>query len=120
MDYLTPLAARTQSFKEFMQEWVIDQFVPALEEHGLRKPWYWDTFLESLDYYHHMVYASAYTYRASVWFNFVVPGPEERAWLRSKYPALLAGARSGLGRRSPPAGRRPIRATTSRCTARPS
>jgi len=86
MDYLTPLAARTQSFKEFMEEWVIDQFVPALEEHGLRKPWYWDTFLESLGYYHHMVYASAYTYRSSVWFNFVVPGPKERAWLRQKYP----------------------------------
>ena len=71
--------------------------LPSLEEHGLRKPWYWDTFLKSLDYYHHMVYASAYTYRASVWFNFVVPGPEERAWLRQKYPAFLDGARSGLG-----------------------
>ena len=34
-----------------------------------------------------MVYASAYTYRASVWFDFVVPGPDERAWLREKYPA---------------------------------
>src|SRR6267142_6826608 len=34
-----------------------------------------------------MVYASAYTYRASVWFDFVVPGPRERAWLRGKYPA---------------------------------
>jgi toluene monooxygenase system protein A len=33
-----------------------------------------------------MVYASAYTYRASVWFDFVVPGPEDRAWLRAKYP----------------------------------
>jgi toluene monooxygenase system protein A len=86
MDYLTPLAARTRSFKEFMHEWVLEQFVPALEQHGLRKPWYWQIFLDSLDYYHHMVYASAYTYRASVWFNFVVPGPEERAWLLQKYP----------------------------------
>jgi toluene monooxygenase system protein A len=86
MDYLTPLAARTQSFKEFMEEWVLEQFVQNLEEHGLRKPWYWDIFLDGLDYYHHMVYASAYTYRASVWFNFVLPGPEERAWLRQKYP----------------------------------
>jgi YHS domain-containing protein len=34
-----------------------------------------------------MVYASAYTYRASVWFNSVVPSPDERAWLREKYPA---------------------------------
>jgi toluene monooxygenase system protein A len=86
MDYLTPLAARRQSFKEFTEEWVIDQFTAALAEHGLKKPWYWDTFIESLGYYHHMVYASAYTYRATVWFNFVVPGPQERSWLRQKYP----------------------------------
>jgi toluene monooxygenase system protein A len=47
--------------------------------------------LEALDHYHHMVYASAYTYRASVWFNFVVPGPRERAWLRHKYPQSWEG-----------------------------
>jgi toluene monooxygenase system protein A len=33
-----------------------------------------------------MVYASAYSYRASVWFDLPVPGPDERAWLRQKYP----------------------------------
>lgn len=87
MDYLTPLSKRTQSFKEFMEEWIIDQFVRSLDEFGLKKPWYWDTFLESLDYYHHMVYASAYTYRASVWFDFVLPSPRDRNWLRSKYRA---------------------------------
>lgn len=86
MDYLTPLAKRDQSFKEFMQEWIIEQFIRSLDEFGLKKPWYWDTFVESLDYYHHMVYASAYTYRASVWFDFVLPGPKERSWLRTKYP----------------------------------
>ena len=86
MDYLTPLASRRQSFKEFMQEWVIDQFLRTLDEYGLEKPWYWPTFVEALDYYHHMVYASAYSYRATVWFNMVVPGPEERRWLRRKYP----------------------------------
>jgi len=85
MDYLTPLKHRTQSFKEFMQEWVLDQFQRTLVEFGLRKPWYWDQFLGALDYYHHMVYASAYTYRATVWFDFALPGPEEREWLRSKY-----------------------------------
>jgi len=87
MDYLTPLEHRTSSFKEFMHEWVLDQFLRSLDEFGLERPWYWDIFLEGLDNYHHMVYASAYSYRASVWFNFVVPGPEERAWLRGKYPA---------------------------------
>jgi toluene monooxygenase system protein A len=86
MDYLTPLDQRRQSFKEFMQEWVIDQFLRSLDEYGLEKPWYWSTFLEALDYYHHMVYASAYTYRATVWFNLVVPSPAERTWLRQKYP----------------------------------
>jgi toluene monooxygenase system protein A len=86
MDYLTPVEHRTQSFKEFMQEWVLDQYIRSIEELGLEKPWYWDTFVESLENYHHMVYASAYTYRASVWFDFVMPGPRDREWLRSKYP----------------------------------
>ncbi len=86
MDYLTPLDHRTRSFKEFVEEWVIDQFLRTLNAVGLEKPWYWSTFLESLENYHHMVYASAYTYRSSVWFDFVVPSPRERAWLRTKYP----------------------------------
>jgi toluene monooxygenase system protein A len=60
MDYLTPLEHRSRSFKEFMEEWVLDQYVRSIEELGLEKPWYWDTFLSSLDNYHHMVYASAY------------------------------------------------------------
>ena len=87
MDYLTPLARRTTSFKEFMEEWILTQFLELLDAHGLARPWYWDTFTTSLDHYHHMVYASAYTYRTTVWFDFVVPGPQERAWLAQKYPA---------------------------------
>jgi toluene monooxygenase system protein A len=86
MDYLTPLEQRTSSFKEFMEEWIIDQYLETLADFGLKRPWYWDTFMEGIDTYHHMVYASAYTYRSTVWFDMVVPGPEERAWLRSKYP----------------------------------
>ena len=85
MDYLTPLAHRKASFKEFMQEWVIDQFARSLTEIGLEKPWYWNEFLTSIDYYHHMVYASAYSYRATVWFDLALPGPGERAWLKDKY-----------------------------------
>lgn len=90
MDYFTPLNARGPSFKEFMEEWVLDQYVESLEQYGLKKPWYWDIFLRSLDNYHHMVYASAYTYRSTLWFDFVVPGPEERRWLRQKYPSSFA------------------------------
>jgi toluene monooxygenase system protein A len=86
MDYLTPVDKRRGSFKEFLEEWVLEQFASSLEPLGLSKPWYWDRFIHSLDWYHHMVYASAYTYRATVWFDFVVPGPRERAWLRTKYP----------------------------------
>lgn len=86
MDYFTPLAQRRHSFKEFVEEWVLDQYAAGLEEMGLRKPWYWDTLLTELDWYHHMVYASAYSYRATTWFDFILPGPEERRWLRAKYP----------------------------------
>jgi toluene monooxygenase system protein A len=86
MDYLTPLAARRTSFKEFMEEWITDQFQKTLTAFGLKRPWYWNFFIEALDTYHHMVYASAYTYRATMWFDFALPGPEERAWLREKYP----------------------------------
>jgi toluene monooxygenase system protein A len=86
MDYLTPLSERRRSFKEFVEEWVLDQFMRTLDDLGLDKPWYWSIFLEALENYHHMVYASAYTYRASVWFDMVVPSPRERAWLRTKYP----------------------------------
>jgi toluene monooxygenase system protein A len=87
MDYLTPIDRRTQSFKEFVEEWVVDQFSSSLRQYGLRRPWYWETFTKSLDYFHHMVYASAYSYRATVWFDLALPGPEERDWLRAKYPA---------------------------------
>jgi len=86
MDYLTPLAHRTQSFKEFVEEWVLGQFLGSLAELGLARPWYWDQFLAAVDTYHHMVYASAYTYRATTWFDMVIPGPDERAWLTEKYP----------------------------------
>jgi len=74
-DYLTALEQRPYSFKEFMEEWIIDQYLRTLDEFGLKKPWYWDIFEDELDIYHHMIYASAYTYRATLWFNFVLPSP---------------------------------------------
>lgn len=86
MDYLTPVDKRQQSFKEFMEEWILGQFLDSLDRCGLKKPWYWDMFISGLDHYHHMVYASAYSYRATVWFDMVIPGPQERTWLRQKYP----------------------------------
>jgi toluene monooxygenase system protein A len=86
MDYLTPLRARTQSFKEFVEEWILEQFDRQLDALGLEHPWYWDQFLESMGHYHHMVYASAYTHRATVWFDVPLVSPDERAWLEKKYP----------------------------------
>lgn len=86
MDYLTPVAQRTRSFKEFMEEWIDEQFIPSLSAFGLKKPWYWDQFLDAMEIYHHMVYASAYTHRATVWFNMPLPSPDDRAWLQDKYP----------------------------------
>ena len=62
MDYLTPLSARRASFKEFVEEWVVDQFQSSLDELGLERPRYWQAFLDALPMYHHMLYASAYTY----------------------------------------------------------
>ncbi|HTM44217.1 MAG TPA: hypothetical protein VL137_04640 [Polyangiaceae bacterium] len=86
MDYLTPLQSRTACFKEFVEEWILEQFQRSLDEVGLKRPWYWHTFLSSLDHYHHMTYLAAYTHRATVWFDLVVPGKEERSWLAKKYP----------------------------------
>jgi len=43
-DYLTALDQRPYSFKEFMEEWIIDQYLRTLDEFGLKKPWYWTFF----------------------------------------------------------------------------
>jgi toluene monooxygenase system protein A len=86
IDYLTPLPSRTLSFKEFMNEWIVDQYLRMLEDLGLERPWYWPLFEEALPRFHHRLYASAYTYRATLWFDLVVPGPDERAWLQEQYP----------------------------------
>ncbi len=86
MDYLTAADRRSNSFKEFMEEWIVDQFFRTLDEFGLKKPWYWDIFLDELEIYHHMIYASAYTYRSTLWFDFVMPSPSDRKWLGQKYP----------------------------------
>lgn len=90
MDYLTPVESRRQSFREFVDEWVLGQFDAALQRNGLERPWYWDELVQSVDHYHHQVYLSAYTHRATVWFDLPVPAPEDRAWLGEKYPSSWA------------------------------
>lgn len=86
MDYLRGSERRSGSFKEFMEEWIVDQFFRTIDEFGLKKPWYWEIFLKELETYHHMLYVSAYTYRATLWFDVVMPTADDRRWLREKYP----------------------------------
>jgi len=87
MDYYTPLEHRRMSFKEFMQEWIATQFLQNIEDHGLKKPWYWDQFLYELDHAHHALHLGVYFWRPTVWWP-TVSGmtPEEREWLNQKYP----------------------------------
>ena len=73
MEYLAPLSARTRSFKEFMTEWVTEQFMKNLAEFDLEKPWFWDLFTEELDFAHHSFQLGLYTYRTTLWFDVAMP-----------------------------------------------
>ena len=87
MDYYTPLEHRKQSYKEFMEEWIVDQFVSSIESYGLKKPWYWQEFLDGLELWHHSLALGLWFWRPTVWW---MPKAgmrtEEREWLREKYP----------------------------------
>ncbi len=88
MDYYTPLEHRSHSFKEFMNEWIIKQFMDQFRDFGLEKPWYWEEhFLRELNWYHHALHLGVWYWRPTVWWN---PdggvSPEERDWLEEKYP----------------------------------
>ena len=74
----------------------------------------------ALDHYHHMVYASAYTYRASVWFDSGGARPRGAGLAAQQVPGSPGRRSSRCGSRSPRAGAPPIPATTSPCTAPPS
>jgi toluene monooxygenase system protein A len=69
-----------------MEEWVMDQFMKNLEEFGLDRPWFWDTFVEELDYAHHSLQLGLYRYRTTLWFDVASPNAAEREWLQEKYP----------------------------------
>jgi toluene monooxygenase system protein A len=87
MDYYTPVARRRLSYREFMQEWIIDQFVRTLADYGLRRPWYWDEFMEGLDVWHHSLHMGLWYYRPTLWWRPTAGvDPESVAWLREKYP----------------------------------
>lgn len=87
MDYYVPLDVRESSFKEFMQEWIVTQFIKSIEDLGLKKPWYWDIFLRDLDEHHHGQQLGTYSWRPTLWWNPAAGvSPEERDWLEEKYP----------------------------------
>jgi len=87
MDYYTPLENRRMSFKEFMEEWVVDQFQRSVEDHGLKLPWYWDIFLSELDYEHHSLHMGVWFWRPTVWWDPAAgASAPERKWLAEKYP----------------------------------
>ena len=86
MDYLTPVHARRHSFKEFMHEWIIDQYLKNYEQFGLSLPWYWDLFIEEIDHIHHGYMVGYYTFRQTMWFDWPMPKVADREWLESKYP----------------------------------
>ncbi len=85
MDYSTPIEHREHSLKEFMEEWVIDQFTRNLEALGLDKPWYWDIFLDDINTFHHAQQLGVYLYRATEWWKPIAGvSPAEREWLEKK------------------------------------
>jgi toluene monooxygenase system protein A len=87
MDYYAPVDDRKQSYREFMEEWVIDQFGRTLRDYGLKKPWYWDDFMAGLDVWHHSLHLGFWFWRPTVWWNPVAGvGKAEREWLQDKYP----------------------------------
>jgi toluene monooxygenase system protein A len=87
MDYYTPLEHRSMSFKEFMQEWIVKQFMDQFRDLGLERPWYWDTFIDELDWYQHALHLGVWFWRPTVWWNpDAGASPAERDWLESKYP----------------------------------
>lgn len=92
MDYYTPLEQRSMSFKEFMQEWIVRQFLDQFQDLGLEKPWYWEShFLPELDWYHHALHLGVWFWRPTVWWHpDAGVSPAERAWLEEKYPGWNA------------------------------
>jgi toluene monooxygenase system protein A len=88
MDYYTPLESREQSYKEFMQEWIVDQFVSSIEDYGLKRPWYWDEFMECLETAHHSAHLGTWFFRWTLFWNpNAGVSRDERDWLNDKYPS---------------------------------
>jgi len=87
MDYYTPLEQRKTSFKDFMLEWIVNHHERILEDYGLKKPWYWDDFMHSLDQGHHAMHIGTWFWRPTLfWKPNAGVSKDEREWLNAKYP----------------------------------
>ncbi|VVE17606.1 YHS domain-containing protein [Pandoraea commovens] len=87
MDYGMPLDRRKQSFREFMQEWIFDQFERSLIEMGLSRPWYWDQMIAESQYQHHAYQLAAWFWRPAMSWNPAAGVTHGcRDWLEEKYP----------------------------------
>ncbi|AGS40412.1 YHS domain-containing protein [Cycloclasticus zancles] len=87
MDYYTPLEHRSQSFKEFMVEWIIIQFERQLADLGLDAPWFWENLTKDLDVTHHGMHLGVWYWRPTVWWNPAAGASvKDREWLEEKYP----------------------------------
>jgi toluene monooxygenase system protein A len=87
MDYYTPLEHRKQSYREFMEEWIVSGFLRLLDDYGLRRPWYWDEFVAGLDTWHHSLHLGVWFWRPTVWWRPQAGvSRAERDWLQTKYP----------------------------------
>ena len=100
MDYYTPLEHRTHSFKEFMDEFINNQFIDQFRDFGLEKPWYWDQLLNEMNWVHHAYHLGVYFWRPTVWWNPVAGvGPAGARLARGEVPRLERLVRQVLGRR---------------------
>ncbi len=87
IDYYTPIEKREKSFKEFMEEWIITQYERQIADMGIDQPWYWDIFLDELNYAHHGLHMGLWRYRPTLfWDPKAGVTPPEREWLEGKYP----------------------------------
>ncbi len=87
MDYYTPLEHRKQSYKEFMEEWIVAEFLRLIEDYGLKRPWYWEEFIAGLETWHHSLHLGLWFWRPTVWWKPQAGvSKAERAWLQEKYP----------------------------------
>ena len=98
MDYYTPLEHRKQSYREFMEEWIIDQFIRTIEDYGLKKPWFWDEFMRGLDVWHHGLHMGLWYWRPTLWWRpkaGVSTDEREPGWPRSTRTGRRSTATSG-------------------------